>query len=337
MPIIKHHRNVYDSEIGIGNLYGSEGGFGRDYYSNLESENLGRDDLLKSRLTNRVPREQVLALRAAANNLYKEQVKIPYAGSLDFVVNLNKPEEADKLAKLQNILRVTPDSQKLSLFEQAGSNPEIRGYNLSTVMGQSRSADYRAFLTDAAGSAVSSIRKGAKFAGYGVRAAAYGTAGYGGYQLKQLGADKAQSILGGVLRKFKPTKTLRVFGGPIGLGIGIALGVASFFLSADEISILDIEEAQEECKEFQDNLQDAYDNLEDLKLGPISMEFEGSGYCEGSGEIGGSGEDYQREIARAEVFGKFSNFLVVAYSYRGYRSNDPDQGGGIDGAMSPLG
>jgi len=110
-----------------------------------------------------------------------------------------------------------------------------------------------------------------------------------------------------------------------------------FFGGGDgEVPLEDVEEAQEECVSFQEALDEAYEGLEDLKLGPISMTYTNSGFCDGSGRIGRTGDDFEREIATVDIQGKFSHFSVIAYSYRGYRyatDHDGTQGTGIDPVM----
>lgn len=96
-------------------------------------------------------------------------------------------------------------------------------------------------------------------------------------------------------------------------------------------------EIAEEMEEHAGAVDAALNGLEALKLGAITIRFsvDGSGTSY-SGSKGRTGEDSERSIGRIESMGSYghTSCRIQAFSYRGYRFSDPEQGGGISGVLS---
>ena len=103
---------------------------------------------------------------------------------------------------------------------------------------------------------------------------------------------------------------------------------------AEDAYLDKLEEAINETNDYAGSIEILRQGLEDLKLGAISVDYEIVGLISISGTVGRIGDGFQREIVTTAIHKTHTALYVQAYSYRGYRFSDPDQGGGIDGVVS---
>lgn len=95
--------------------------------------------------------------------------------------------------------------------------------------------------------------------------------------------------------------------------------------------IEDVEKAIEQSDTYSDVINIVYNGLEALKLGHITLDFKISGDIEHNGILGVSSKDgMKRSILELTHNARLTSLTINAFSYRGFRSKDPDQGIGID-------
>lgn len=92
----------------------------------------------------------------------------------------------------------------------------------------------------------------------------------------------------------------------------------------------DVQSAINESTKYANAINIIYNGLEALKLGNITVEFKISGDIIHSGKVGTeASKGMKRSILQLTNSGQFTSIAINAFSYRGFRSDDPQQGGGI--------
>ena len=95
----------------------------------------------------------------------------------------------------------------------------------------------------------------------------------------------------------------------------------------------DIQDATDDVHNYITSINTLKAGLEALKLGDIYITYSISGSIRKQGALGRIQAGRRYQLVEKTVRNRTTKLYVVAYSFRGYRSRDPEQGGGIRGVV----
>ncbi len=91
----------------------------------------------------------------------------------------------------------------------------------------------------------------------------------------------------------------------------------------------DVSDAMAQLEKYSDAVNIIHRGLEALKLGRITVEYVITGTVNKTGDIGAPTDGRKRQIFQLNHSTKALRIDIKAYSYRGFRQKDPEQGAGI--------
>ena len=95
----------------------------------------------------------------------------------------------------------------------------------------------------------------------------------------------------------------------------------------------DIQDATDDVHNYITSINTLKAGLEALKLGDIYITYSISGSIRKQGALGLNKGGRRYQLVETSIRNRTTRLRVVAYSFRGYRSRDPEQGGGIEGVV----